>query len=116
MRNIHTKFLEDHPKPTLKEPETVSLADAMNIQQPDVQRSVQRWIASLTEGEPPIEFVLGTGGAYPRPAVARVLSELEGGGWQVAHVSEERAVTHADDGRSEAATVGAWILLHKAPE
>jgi hypothetical protein len=112
MRAIRDEYAKGRPQPdpAYEEPKPVELADILDIPVPEVS-TVRRWIALLVEIEPPTEFVLSADGAYPRAAVARALSELEGSGWSVIQVSEERAVIH-QDGDSRALTIGAWILLH----
>jgi hypothetical protein len=112
MRAIREDFAARRPEPPVDpiDGRPVELADALGIPVPEVIPE-RRWIAALAEIEPRAEFVLGPDGPYPRPAVAKALSELENSGWSVVHVSEERAVSH-EDGGARAYTVAAWILLH----
>jgi hypothetical protein len=72
------------------------------------------WCASLGDGPEPFVAWLadvGAGDGYPRDAVARALSELEGQGWTVRHVSEDRRAVHDADA-SHAVVIAAWFLLH----
>jgi hypothetical protein len=116
MREIHAQFLRDNPEPTLdpkwEQTASIDLPDALEIPVPEVSAG-RHWVAQLADLEHE-EVVLGPEGAYPRAAVARVLTELQGSGWTVVHVTEDRVVAHGEDGAS-ARVSGAWILLCSAP-
>lgn len=104
LRRIREAYEAECPRPELPElPEPTTA-----VPRPTVE-AVTWWCAHCVVADVAATLAPATG-VFPRTELAAVLTHLQGAGWKVVHVSEERVVEHSADS-SRAIVVGASILL-----
>lgn len=103
----------DHVREELRKPQPSGTQDnagpVATVDQED-----GHWWARSAGLAPDTCRLLAPPGPVPRKEVAAMLSELADAGWEVVHVSEDRAVLHESD-RSVTTCVGLNMLIRETP-
>ena len=116
-------YLLRHPEPTLatvrdellKPPEAASDAASDGDEPQSLATVTQQeghWWSRLFGSAREDDRFLSPPGPLPRAEIASMLSELKRDGWEVVHVSEERAAIH-DGERSVTTCLGLNVLLRR---